>query len=921
MATEKFKLFEADIDVDGVIKKSVELKEETIKLRQDLKALKITVGENNEEYIRKEARLKSVRREYNLNQKQVQNLSDTNGELLTVQQKLTTALDKEVKSVTGAIKNNKELRTLRNDIDVTTREGAEAVEQLNKKIDENTELIKENSSALERLKLNIGNYKEDIKGAFDELNIFNGGLSGFIERANAAGGAGNLVSNSIKGMTKGLIGLTKATVAFILTPIGALLAVLVGAFLLVRNAMNRSEEATNKINKIFAIFSGIINKVLQALEPLGEFLIDGIVAGFELAAAAADKAIGIISSGLKLLGFDDAAESVEGWYGEMKVAVKQAQALADAQARLEKEQRKAQLVQLEYQRDAEKLRQIRDNENLSIRERIQANEELGIVLQKQLAEELRIAQLALEVANLRIEAEGETTEALDEQAEAMTRIADIQERITGQESEQLTNRVALQKEAADKAKELADKAIAEQEAQLELFLQQQGIRAKSYEEQLKILEETYRRELEIVEANLKNRNLTETEAEAERLRLKNELLQERNDLITDQAQRELDIYIQMNQSKIDSDLYFSEESLRIEEERLNNIRDKQQEFFEEQLELGKINQQDYNDAINKINEENRIALEEAQTARDEAQKEKDLIDLENKRIADQELFESEFERRAEQLEIQRQQEIANAEKTGADVNIINEKFAKFRKILERDVNQFKIQQNARTFEMISALLGQESNLGKIVALTAIANNTIQKATEAFNIASVLAANPLTAALAPNAYVQAGLIVAQGALQATKIVAPKLEKGGVIDIGGKRHSAGGTKFVGDDGTAFEAEQGEKLFVLNRAASAAIAPVLSQYNQKYGGAALSTRSSYLAAGGEVLRASAPPNVETINYEKLASYVTEGARMGTMEGSYQGSSRGSLEGSRQGSSLGTYEGMVDRTENEIIEAGANF
>ena len=63
-----------------------------------------------------------------------------------------------------------------------------------------------------------------------------------------------------------------------------------------------------KITKIFKTFSGIVSRLLKFLEPLGEFLIDGLVVGFELAGKAAEKALDIISSGLKVLGFDDAAK-------------------------------------------------------------------------------------------------------------------------------------------------------------------------------------------------------------------------------------------------------------------------------------------------------------------------------------------------------------------------------------------------------------------------------------------------------------------------------------------------------------------------------------------------------------------------------------------------------------------------------------
>jgi uncharacterized phage infection (PIP) family protein YhgE len=62
---------------------------------------------------------------------------------------------------------------------------------------------------------------------------------------------------------------------------------------------------------------------------------------------------------------------------------------------------------------AEKLRQIRDDESLSIIQRTQANKDLGGVLKQQLNAELAIARQALLVANLRIKAEGKSKEALE----------------------------------------------------------------------------------------------------------------------------------------------------------------------------------------------------------------------------------------------------------------------------------------------------------------------------------------------------------------------------------------------------------------------------------------------------------------------------------------------------------------------------
>ena len=78
------------------------------------------------------------------------------------------------------------------------------------------------------------------------MNPLNGGLEGFIGRADEAGGAGNLVANSLGGMAQGFLGVAKAGLAFIATPVGAFVLALVVVFGAVKNAMNRSEEATAK---------------------------------------------------------------------------------------------------------------------------------------------------------------------------------------------------------------------------------------------------------------------------------------------------------------------------------------------------------------------------------------------------------------------------------------------------------------------------------------------------------------------------------------------------------------------------------------------------------------------------------------------------------------------------------------------------
>lgn len=845
---ERIKIAELEIDDKALIKSTSDIKKQINILKEAQKELTKEGQTASKEYVKNASDLKVLSSAYNQNIKALSQRTQATADATNREQLLDIVLKEQVNTVAEAREQNKLLNKLRNETNVTTAQGQKELKALNNALDQNNEFIKENVDAYTQQKINVGNYKDSIKEAFNELNIFNGGLGGFIARSKEAGGVGSLVTSSLKGMAQGFLGMTKAALAFIATPIGAVLAAIVAAFALVRNAMNRSEESTNKIRKAFSAFSGIIDTLLKTLKPLGEFLINGLVKSFELVEKGIYKALDAIASGLEFLGFDETAASLKAFNQEVQQGAADAKALAEAEAELEKQQRSSQRIQLEYQKNAEKLRQIRDDENLTIKERITANDELGKVLQEQLTEELKIAELALQVANARIQSEGQTKEALDAQAEALTTIADIEERIEGQRSEQLTNRVALQKEAADKAREIADKAIEQQRAELDLFIEQQGVRAKTLEESLQIAEDVYKREVEILDAELKNRNITQTEYDAQLLQLKNDLSKQYAEAASENAQRELDAYIQANQSKLDSDVYFSDESLRIEQERLNGIAEKRREFAETQLNEGIINQQQYNDAINAINEENRIALEEAQTEREEAQKEKDLIDLENKRAIQEENFLTDFEIQAQRLEQQRQQEVEAAEKSGADISLINQKYAERKKQLDADVEQAKIQGLASTFGNVAEIAGKQTAVGKAAAVAEATINTYQAATAAYSaMAGIPIIGPALGAVAAAAAVVAGLA------NVKKIVSTKTKyaQGGIAEIQGPRHSGGGVPIYAGSQYIGEAEGGEGIGILRRSAFDGF----MDFNNNHKGG--SSYRGFMAGGGIITSAVSGSN----------------------------------------------------------------
>jgi len=109
---------------------------------------------------------------------------------------------------------------------------------------------------------------------------------------------------------------------------------------------------------------------------------------------------------------------------------------------------------------------------------------------------------------------------------------------------------------------------------------------------------------------------------------------------------------------------------------------------------------------------------------------------------------------------------------------------------------------------------------------------------------------ITRAMGDGGLVGAAIAAVIGAIQIGLIASqpvPQYAKGGMIDVGGNSHASGGTKFVGSDGSRFEAERGEVITVVNKRDSARLR-ALSDLNSEHGRPFYSTPSgNYFASGG--------------------------------------------------------------------------
>lgn len=79
------------------------------------------------------------------------------------------ALKLEVKTVSDAVRQNKALTAERNKLDVTTDTGKRKLQEYNAALTKNTEFIRQNGTAMEKQRMNIGNYSSAFDGIGSKL--------------------------------------------------------------------------------------------------------------------------------------------------------------------------------------------------------------------------------------------------------------------------------------------------------------------------------------------------------------------------------------------------------------------------------------------------------------------------------------------------------------------------------------------------------------------------------------------------------------------------------------------------------------------------------------------------------------------------------------------------------------------------------
>jgi hypothetical protein len=415
---EKVELIDLTINVGDATADTRALKIQLEELKIQAERAKEEQGELSDEFIEYTAAIKQTQKELRSQQKLTQDVIAANNAQTGSIEQLRKQL--AVVSVQWARLSKEEREN--------TEEGkALAAQKLRL-----TEALKSEERATGDARRNVGNYAEAL----------------------------NELSPATSGVVQNIRNMTKAALAFIATPLGAILAGLVGVFKLLQGAFNRSITSQEKVNKVTARLGLAFGKLLDILEPIVDFILDKLIGAFDLLDVAIEGTIMLLED-LGVISEETAKELKEDFLETEKAAER----LATAERRLVESTIALEKAQLRFQTQAEKLRQLRDDESRSIEERIQSNKELGELLKTQARQELALAQQAVQIAKDRELLNGRSIESIREIGDAEIKLLEIRERITSQESEQLMNLNSLRKEIRDKQLE-EEKAAADAETEI-----------------------------------------------------------------------------------------------------------------------------------------------------------------------------------------------------------------------------------------------------------------------------------------------------------------------------------------------------------------------------------------------------------------------------------------------------------------------
>ena len=790
-------------------------------LKDDLKAGRIS----REQYNLKLSETKIATQQYNdairMLNKQVQNQLKLEKE----QEGSLVALRAELSNATAAY-------------DALSREEREGTKgkELQNHINAITEELKEAEEETQRFYRNVGNYEAAILKAAQSNIPF---LDSIIKMQTELGG----VKQAFNVGKTAVIGFSKQLLALLTNPIVAILASIAAAIMLVSKAINSSEEASNRWNIITAPLSRSLDFLLNIVQRL------------------AGGILSVVESGAKMIGWiAKMAEKLPGigkYIRDINDANREAIKLAKEEAAIAKQARTDQVQNAKDQLEVARLRQ-----QAKDKEKFTAEERLAFVKQANKLEEEQ-AKRNVDLATREFELLRKRSEWAENDAETNDKLAELEAAKYNAEKEYFSKTMELLEQENTIRGEIVtvQKAVAEKVAAIK-EKEREEIR-KAEDEALKIVKDAQEKQF------IETKRVYERQIEDLRIRLRTEI-----GLTATMRQALNQQIIALEQQKNDALQQLSEEQLMKEVENRQKLISLQLESVkaggeqEYQLKMQQlVAQRDVELRQKELTEQMKLAITEkynkeiydlsVQHENDTAKKQADALKLR----LDNELAEAKLngDSELELLRMQEQQKLElkdslrrmgeesdaefRARQLAADQEYLNAKQA----VIDKEV---EMQQNKG--ESLSVLAG---NLSDLLEQAAGDNENMAQLAKILAIAEVSIAQGVAIAKAVETATRSSatwidMLAAIGTVVASVTTvmgkAMKSVKSAKFAQGGKVEGPGsGTS----DSIPAMLSNGES--VMTAAATSMFAPLLSAFNQIGGGIPINvTASSNQALGEDML-----------------------------------------------------------------------
>jgi len=888
-----------------------------------------------------ESQLRITQQEYREVSNIVNALTDSQNELNSIQDRANQLLEAENTSIAAARQSNKDILALRNQLNPAIKEEADLIELLNNRLDENNEFIKNNASAYERQKINIGNYSESIKEALTDLDIFNRqGLMTFIAKSQEAGGVGNVLVSTFKQITTGIAGITRASLAFIATPIGAVISaiglVLGGLIKYLSSTQEGIDKITAVTRPLMAVFDSLIGLVQEVgkylfdafsnpkktLEDVYNFVKDQIITVF--------TAYGKVLEGIFTLDWSRMKEglqeigdlAVENFNRLTNVATEIGNRFDEAYQKgveidnLQKqiERNEIEIIGLRAKTESQLKAQalIARDTSKSSEERKKAVEEMNRLTAELVNKENAI--LDAKIKQLEIQQSLNDTSREDEKELEMLRAERLknEDKLVDVQRENIRIINSIRSDAANQEKKRIDDAekrreqnfqneIRRMRERIDLFRSEQGFRKKDLEEQLEIERRIAQDSIAILNKELANKKISREKYQAEVNKINMELAQMEAELVIQNAADELEEWKRLNQAKLENGKIWNEEMVASELERLNEQQRLQMEYELERFNRGLQTEREYQQQILNITTETETKKKEIEDAFDAQKKaermalrasefEAELLRMQEEGATRWEIEQAQrdeqYQLEIEKLNEQREQNLISEELYQAQLSNIEKKWnqenAQAKLQIEEQTQSAKMQLASQAFNMLADAAGKETELGKAAAATQATINTYQAATAAYSaMAGIPVVGPALGAAA------AALAVATGLMNVKKIVSTKTPKTPTI----QGFATGG---IVTDGVPIQRSNGDDVLITAKRGEV----ILNQRQQSIIGTQMLRMAGVpgFATGGVVGSSTALIQNDITQRSQqidLSETISEAVRQGAMEGSRQGSAEGSQTG----------------------------